>query len=157
MHCSLGRIHRPQDFQFIFDGLTRILSQPVVANTSYLPGSQSSIKYTSEMTMLFWEFMQSNKRFRSFIIDSERCHDFVILICFYSLEYKLDPSKQGIVRMFIFLLQTMSVEPEFGRRLNKNFTSQDTLPLSIRIPQFEGTYGDHLIYVRAPSCHGPTD
>lgn len=25
----LGRLHRPQDFQFIVDGMTRILNQPV--------------------------------------------------------------------------------------------------------------------------------
>lgn len=25
----LGKLHRPQDFQFVVDGMTRILSQPV--------------------------------------------------------------------------------------------------------------------------------
>lgn len=25
----LGRLHRPQDFQFLVDGMTRILNQPV--------------------------------------------------------------------------------------------------------------------------------
>lgn len=29
----LGRLHRPQDFQFLVDGMTRILNQPV-CNTS---------------------------------------------------------------------------------------------------------------------------
>lgn len=29
----LGRLHRPQDFQFLVDGMTRILNQPV----SFLP------------------------------------------------------------------------------------------------------------------------
>lgn len=98
--------------------------------------------------MLFWEITQCNKRFRSFIIDTDRSHDFVILILFYALEYKLDPSRQGVVRMCVFLLQTMSVEPNFGKNLNKRFEAQDTLPASIRIQSFNGTYADFLVHVR---------
>lgn len=143
----LGRLHRPQDFQFIVDGMTRILYQPMNATTSYIPGSSSYPKCASEMIMLFWEITQCNKRFRSFIIDTDRSHDFVILILFYSLEYRLDASKQGIVRMCVFILQTLSVEPNFGKSLNKRFEAQDTLPQSIRLQSFHGTYADFLIQV----------
>jgi hypothetical protein len=143
----LGRLHRPQDFQFIVDGMTRILNQPMNATTSYIPGSSSYPKCASEMIMLFWEITQCNKRFRSFIIDTDRSHDFVILILFYSLEYRLDASKQGIVRMCVFILQTLSVEPNFGKSLNKRFEAQDTLPPSIRLQSFHGTYADFLIQV----------
>ncbi|KAK6580902.1 hypothetical protein PZA11_006390 [Diplocarpon coronariae] len=142
----LGRLHRPQDFQFVVDGMTRILNQPLNASTSYIPGNQHSIKCTSEMIMLFWEITQCNKRFRSFIIDTGRSHDFIILILFYAIEYKLDASKQGVVRMCVFLLQTLSVEPNFGKNLNKRFEAQETLPLTIRLPNFNGTYADFLIH-----------
>jgi len=101
------------------------------------------------MIMLFWEITQCNKRFRSFIIDTDRSHDFIILILFYSLEYKLDTSKQGVVRMCVFLLQTLSVEPNFGKSLNKRFEAQDTLPANIRIQSFNGSYGDFLIHVKS--------
>lgn len=95
--------------------------------------------------MLFWEVTQCNKRFRSYMIDTQRVHDFVILILFYATEYKLDASKQGVVRMCAFLLQTLSVEKNFGINLNLPFGAQDTLPAVIRIPSFRGTYGDFLI------------
>ncbi len=144
----LGRLHRPQDFQFIVDGMTRILNQPLNASTSYIPGSQQA-KCTSEMIMLFWEITQCNKRFRSFIIDTGRSHDFLILILFYAIEYKLDASKQGVVRMCVFLLQTLSVEPNFGKNLNKKFEAQETLPSTIRLQNFNGTYADFLIHVSA--------
>ena len=144
----LGRLHRPEDFQFIAEGMTRILSQPMQATTSYLPGSQKSVKWAPEMIMLFWEVLQCNKRFRSFIIDSNRAHDFVILCLFYAIEYKTDPSKQGVVRMCVFVLQTMSVEANFGKNLNKKFEAQETLPASIRINNFRGSYADFLIMVR---------
>ncbi|ORY71694.1 high-temperature-induced dauer-formation protein-domain-containing protein [Pseudomassariella vexata] len=141
----LGRLHRPQDFQFIVDGMTRILNQPFQANTSYIPGTQTTTKFSPEIIMLFWEITQCNKRFRSYMIDTERAHDFVILILFYATEYKEDASKQGVVRMCVFLLQTLSVEKKFGVNLNKNFDAQETLPQVIRIPGFKGTYADFLI------------
>ncbi|CAK7206035.1 hypothetical protein SEUCBS139899_008818 [Sporothrix eucalyptigena] len=141
----LGRLHRPTDFQFIVDGMTRILNQPLQATTSYIPGTQSSVKFAPEMIMLFWEITQCNKRFRSFIIDTQRAHDFVILILFYALDCKNDSTRQGIVRMCAFLLQTLSVEKNFGINLNKTFEGQETLPPVIRIYNFRGTYADFLI------------
>jgi hypothetical protein len=127
--------------------MTRILNQPLQATTSYIPGTHGNTKFSAEMIMLFWEITQCNKRFRSFMIDTDRSHDFVILILFYALEYRLDTSKQGVVRMCVFLLQTLSVEPNFGKNLNKKFEAQETLPPTIRIQSFNGTYGDFLIHV----------
>lgn len=140
----LGRLHRPEDFQFLADGMTKVLSQPMQA-TSYLPGTYKHSKWAPEMIMLFWEVLQCNKRFRSFIIDSNRMHDFVILMLFYATEHKTDISWQGAVRMCVFVLQTMSVEPTFGKNLNKKFEAQDTLPQSIRLADFRGSYADYLI------------
>lgn len=140
----LGRLFRADQFQFIVDGMSRILSQPVQEKSSYLPGSQATTTLAPEMLMLFWETVQCNKRFRSFLIDTKRCHDFVVLTLFFALEYKNDPSKQGIVRMCAFLLQTLSVEPNFGANLNKRFEGQDSLPPCMRINGFSGTYIDFL-------------
>lgn len=127
--------------------MTRILNQPLLASTSYIPGSQHQPKLTSEMIMLFWEITQCNKRFRSFIIDTGRSHDFLVLILFYAIENKSDRSKQGIVRMCVFLLQTLSVEHNFGKNLQKKFEAQETLPATIRLHNFNGTYADFLIHV----------
>ncbi|KAF1813734.1 hypothetical protein P152DRAFT_506593 [Eremomyces bilateralis CBS 781.70] len=141
----LGRLHRPQDFQFLVDGMMRILNQPLQATSSYLPGSQKSITWAPEMVMLFWETLQCNKRFRSFLIDTDRAHDFVILMLFYIMNNRNDPSAQGVLKMCVFILQTLSTEPNFGKGLNKVFEGQDTLPQTIRIPNFHGSYADYLI------------
>lgn len=140
----LGRVHRPEDFQFLADGMTKVLSQPMQA-TSYLPGTQKQAKWAPEMIMLFWETIQCNKRFRSFIIESNRMHDFVVIMLFYAIEHRTEVSWQGVVRMCIFVLQTMSVEPCFGKNLNKKFDAQETLPASIRLSSFHGSYADFLI------------
>ncbi|KAL9598618.1 MAG: hypothetical protein Q9219_004363 [cf. Caloplaca sp. 3 TL-2023] len=141
----LGRLHRPQDFEFLVEGMLRTLNQPLQATSSYLPGSQKSVKWAPEMLMLFWEALQCNKRFRSFIIESERGTEFAVLTLFYALDYKTDPAKQGVVRMCVFILQTLSTEPEFGKSLNRKFVVQESLPLSARIPDFDGTYAEYLI------------
>lgn len=97
--------------------------------------------------MFFWEVTQCNKRFRSFIIDTNRSHDFLVLLLYYAIDYKLDASKQGIVRMCVFILQTLSVEPNFGKSLNKKFENQETLPTTIRLQNFSGSYADFIIHV----------
>jgi len=52
--------------------------------------------------------------------------------------------------MCVFLLQTLSVEPNFGKNLNKKFEAQETLPPTIRLQNFNGTYADFLIHVGPP-------
>lgn len=69
------------------------------------------------------------------------------LIIFYAMEYKTDPSKQGVVRMCVFVLQTLSTEPNFGRLLNQDFETQDSLPSTIKLDNFRGTYVDFLLIV----------
>ena len=117
------------------------------ATSSYLPGSQKAAKWVPEMIMLFWETLQCNRRFRSFVIDSDKGHEFTVLVLFYALEYKLDAAKQGVVRMCVFVLQTLTTEPNFGKRLNQKFEGQEGLPPSIRLADFDGTYADFLIIV----------
>lgn len=142
---SLGRLHRVEDFQFIQQGITLVLTQPVSGVASYVPTVSKALPWAPEMLVLFWELLQCNKRFRSFIIDTDRAHDFIVLVLYYAMEAKDDPARQGIVRMCVFILQTLSVEPTFGRRLNKPFIGQDSLPANLRIANFHGSYADYLI------------
>lgn len=118
------------------------------ATSSYLPGSQKSLQWAPEMLMLFWEAVQCNKRFRSFIVGSERGAEFAVLVIVYALEYKADPAKQGVVRMCVFILQTLSTEPEFGKNLNGEFSKKGILPSTVGMLDFGGTYADFLIIVR---------
>ena len=100
------------------------------------------------MVMLFWETLQFNKRFRSFLVETDRAQEFMILVLGYALEYKTDPAKQGIVRMCVFILQTLSTEDGFGEHLNQKLEGQDRLPTSMRLEKFAGTYADFFVTVR---------
>lgn len=143
----LGRLHRLQDFEFLADGMIRTLNQPLEATSAYLPGSQKSLSWAPEMIMLFWETLQCNKRFRSFVIDGDSNHRFMTLMLFYALEYRADSARQGVVRMCVFVLQTLSTEPNFGKQLNRPFEGNESMPLTIKITDFEGSQADFLIMV----------
>lgn len=101
-----------------------------------------------EILSLFWEILQCNRRFRSYLIDTDRARDFVVLVLYYAIEAKDDPAKQGVLRMCVFILQTLSVEEKFGQRLNVAFGFQETLPGVLQIANFHGSYVDFLIGVR---------
>lgn len=122
---------------------------------SYLPGNQKTTPWASEMLVLFWELLQVNKRFRSFTIETDRAHDLVILVLYYAMAAKNEPSKQGIVRMCVLILQTLSVEPAFGSRLNKQFVGQESLPSTLKITNFHGSYADFLISVSSDNSLFP--
>jgi hypothetical protein len=49
--------------------------------------------------------------------------------------------------MCAFILQTLSSDREFAIRLNKVFEGHGSLPGSVRIPAFYGTYADYMIIV----------
>jgi hypothetical protein len=57
----MGKLHRTDDFQFMVDGINRLLSLPIQSNASVLPGSQRTTKTHGEAMVLFWEAWKCNK------------------------------------------------------------------------------------------------
>ncbi|KAI5293094.1 hypothetical protein KEM52_005835 [Ascosphaera acerosa] len=175
-----GRLHRPEDFQFIVEGMTKILNQPVrplvpmslsltghrpltsslqlASTTSYLPGSQKPAKWAPEMIMLFWEALQCNRAFQTFIIESNRVHDFVVLCIYHATEYRSDPSMHGVSKMCIFVLQTLSVEPGFGKSIHRQLKAGSTLPPNQMHSLFPSllailnNMGAHIKNLSLPAC-----
>ncbi|KAF9421945.1 hypothetical protein BGZ94_008699 [Podila epigama] len=141
----LSRLHREQDFLFLTDGLYRILSNPMVASSTYLPGSTKHIKYHHESLILCWKALELNKRFRTYLLETNRVLDIVVILLYYCMEYKQDPTHLGLVRMCAYILQTLSKDKGLGLNLNKTFDGHIALPPNMRIQNFSGTYGDYLI------------
>ncbi|CAG8509868.1 1865_t:CDS:10 [Ambispora gerdemannii] len=140
-----SKLHRTQDFQFLMDGIYRILSNPMQANNTYLPGSSKPIRCHPETLMLCWKLLEINKRFRAYLLETDRVLDVLIVILYYALENKQDPAQNGLVRMCAFILQTISADRNFGVKLNKVFEGHSSLPSNVRIPAFHGTYADFMI------------
>ncbi|CEI93251.1 hypothetical protein RMCBS344292_07490 [Rhizopus microsporus] len=141
----LSKLHRAQDFQFLIDGIYRILDNPMQTLNNYIPGSLKRARYHVEMLMLCWKLLETNTRFNHYLMETERGLDLMVVLVFYANENKLDPSQVGLVRMCAFMLQTLSSNRLFGVKINKSFDGHASLPASSKIPNFQGTYADYLI------------
>lgn len=150
----LSKIHRVQDLQFIADSLAKLLTQPILASTTYLPGSRREIQWVCELTMLFWDLTQCNKKFKSYLISSNRVHDFTVLLQYYIHDKRFDTSKQGFVRLCTYILLYLSSDESYAKSLSKPFEGQNSLPTAIKLPIFNGTYADYLVIQLLKSISG---
>ncbi|KAG2184645.1 hypothetical protein INT43_000558 [Umbelopsis isabellina] len=141
----LSKLHRPQDFQFLIDGMYRILSNPMLANNTYLPGSTKQVRCHVETMMLCWKLLEINQRFRQYILETERVLDLMVVLLYYAVDNKNNAAQIGLVRMSAFVLQTLSSDRAFGVKLNRSFDGHSSLPNSVRLPMFHGSYADFLI------------
>ncbi|KAL0143234.1 high-temperature-induced dauer-formation protein-domain-containing protein [Mucor lusitanicus] len=137
----LSKLHRAQDFQFLIDGIYRILSTPM----QLFAGIFQRVRYHVEMMMLCWKLLEMNNRFKNYLMETERALDLMVVLLFYASENKLDPSQVGLVRMCSFILQTLSSDRTFSVKLNKPFEGHASLPTNSKIPNFQGSYADYLI------------
>jgi hypothetical protein len=99
------------------------------------------------MISLLWELLQCNRRFRRYLVETGCALDYVVLVLYYALDSKDDTSKHGVLRMCVFVLQTLSAEVLFAEKLNTPFKYTETLPAILRLPSFHGSYADFLICV----------
>ncbi|KAI8877401.1 hypothetical protein K501DRAFT_337444 [Backusella circina FSU 941] len=141
----LSKLHRAQDFQFLIDGVYKILSNPMQTLNNYIPGSSKRLRYHIEMMMLLWKLLELNGRFRNYLMETERALDLTVVLLYHANENKLDPSQVGLVRMCTFILQTLSSDRTFSVKLNKTFEGHASLPMNSKIPNFQGSYADYFI------------
>ncbi|KAI9303824.1 high-temperature-induced dauer-formation protein-domain-containing protein [Cunninghamella echinulata] len=141
----ISKLHRPQDFKFLIDGIYRLLWNPLQASNTYLPRSTKRVQCNIEMIMLCWKLLECNQRFKNYLTESTRTLDLMVILIYYSIESKSNIAQVGVVRMCAFILQTLSSERQFGIKLNNPFIGHSSLPPIARIPAFHGTYGDYLI------------
>ncbi|KAF4555071.1 putative high-temperature-induced dauer-formation protein [Elsinoe fawcettii] len=134
-------LHKPKHLQFLADGIFKILRRPLETSGNVLSMAQRSVPWTPEMIILLWEALFTNRKYLHYVVDSGRALDLMVLLVFYAKESHMD----GVGRVCIFCLQTLSAEAHFGGLLNRPFEAHDTLPLSIQIKNFHGKYSDYFI------------
>lgn len=134
-------LHKPKHFQFLADGIFKILGRPLGSSANMLSITQKSVGWTPEMVILMWEALFTNRKYLHYIIDSGRALDLMVLLIYYAKESHME----GVGRVCIFCLQTLSAEARFGESLNRAFEAHDTLPFSAQIKNFHGRYADYFI------------
>lgn len=142
----MSKIYRPNDLQFMADSLARLLSQPISALSSYLPGSQKQIQWVTELCMMFWEVVQCNKKLKNYLLKSGHIHDFVVLFLFYVNEQPSVIITSSTTRLCGYILVYLTSEPEIAKSLSLHrFEGQGFLPNGIKLSPFNGSYMDYLI------------
>ncbi|PFH52389.1 hypothetical protein AMATHDRAFT_56905 [Amanita thiersii Skay4041] len=111
------KLHRTQDFEFTFRGVLGILNQQVSSINNLLPGARKSVPYTPETILFLWKMLELNKKFRSYIVESDNAMDLLVYLFCYGLEIKDKPEQHGLCRALSYIIQTLSAEPTFGHKL----------------------------------------
>lgn len=140
-----SHLHKATHLQFLADGILKILRQPLESNSNGLNIVQRPLVWAHEIIPLLWESLYSNKYFRAFICETGRQFELTVFLLFYIL----DPNKnvEGVKRVSLLCVQTMSENPEYAISLNKQFEGHDNLPSFMQIKNFHGSYADYLFTV----------
>ncbi|OZC05016.1 hypothetical protein X798_08009 [Onchocerca flexuosa] len=137
----LSRIHREEDFEFMLKGMTRLLTNPLVA--TYLPSSAKKITCHQELLVLLWKCCEYNRKFMFYLLKTSDVLEVLVPILFHVSASRNDPARVGLIHMGVFIILLLSGERNFGVRLNKPYTPR----AAIDVQSFTGTHADLLILV----------
>ncbi|KAM3726835.1 Protein HID1 [Dirofilaria immitis] len=137
----LSRIHREEDFEFMLKGMTRLLTNPLVA--TYLPSSTKKITCHQELLVLLWKCCEYNQKFMFYLLKTNDVLEVLVPILFHVSSSRNDPARVGLIHMGVFIILLLSGERNFGVRLNKPYTPR----AAIDVQSFTGTHADLLILV----------
>jgi len=136
----LAKLHRVQDFEFIAMGILGIMEQRMTSMNNLLPGARKTIAYMHETVIFFWKMVELNKKFRAYVLLSDKSMDLIAFLLCYALEVKDKPQQHGLCRALSYIIQTLSAEPTFGLKLSG--------PVKAQLPvrwNSSGTAGDFMI------------
>ncbi|VDB97691.1 unnamed protein product [Peniophora sp. CBMAI 1063] len=114
----VAKLHRPADFEIIFNGILGVLEQEMITINNVLPGARKSVPYIPETILLFWKMIELNKKFRVYLLEQEKSMDIVCYLLCYFLEIKDKPQQHGLCRALSYIIQTLSAEHAFGLKLS---------------------------------------
>ncbi|KAI0078173.1 hypothetical protein K474DRAFT_1683933 [Panus rudis PR-1116 ss-1] len=133
--------HRANDFAFILNGIVAIFEEQMASMSNLLPGSRKSVPYMLETIIFFWKMIDLNKKFRAYVVDSDKAMDIMAYLMCYGLEIKDKTEQHGLCRAISYIVQSLSAERAFCQKL--------TSPIKGHIPQKwvqMGNAADFLIH-----------
>eukprot|EP00005_Dracoamoeba_jomungandri_P002730 CAMPEP_0174260198 /NCGR_PEP_ID=MMETSP0439-20130205/9211_1 /TAXON_ID=0 /ORGANISM="Stereomyxa ramosa, Strain Chinc5" /LENGTH=781 /DNA_ID=CAMNT_0015344391 /DNA_START=28 /DNA_END=2370 /DNA_ORIENTATION=+ len=139
----LKSIQSTDTFKFLYTAIVELLNNPLMANSTYLPGSKKEVRCHREMLMLFWKLIQENDIFFRWLLSKGDITLILGPLLHYLHEGRKDTTQEGLIHLGTFTLLFMSGEREFCVQLNKPYDKTPT----IRLPTFTGNYADYLILV----------
>jgi len=143
-HVHLRSITEVHDFDFLFDGLARLLNNIPESMNTYLPNSQRQVQAYQEILTILWQCIDLNPAFREHVVSVKSCEKLVFPCLYLMYEYRRIDSMSGLLHLCTFLLLHMSGSRDFGVALNR--------PLEYKIPSIgiptmtteAAPYGTHV-------------
>lgn len=139
----LSEINQTEEFDLIFKGVVRLLTNTVTASKTYLPGASKQVNCHQEVLSFFWQLVQVNRKFLDYILRRDDFTDVLFPVLTLIHEGRKDPAQLGLVHLGIFTLLFFSGEREFAIALNRPVTKK----VYIDLPKFTGNYADFLLLV----------
>ncbi|EAU88123.2 hypothetical protein CC1G_03795 [Coprinopsis cinerea okayama7 len=139
----LMKLHRTQDFDFVLTGINGILLQVMNSMNKLLPGARKPVPYIPETIILLWKFIELNKKFRDYLLESDKSTDLICSLLIYCIEIKDKPQQHGLCRAISYILQTLSAEPGWGSKLSAMVHQKSNIPTNW---MGVSTFGDFLVH-----------
>jgi hypothetical protein len=140
---DLTDISDPRDFEFMFNSILTLLTNPLIASNSSIPGALTSISFFQETIILLWKVLDLHSGFAPFILRNFDVSQLVIPLVFFINEGRKDSAKAGLVHICTFVILLLSGERNFSIALNAPFN----VKLPTDLPSFTGNVGDLVVIV----------
>jgi hypothetical protein len=140
---DLTDISDPRDFEFMFNSILTLLTNPLIASNSSIPGALTSISFFQETIILLWKVLDLHSGFAPFILRNFDVSQLVIPLIFFINEGRKDSAKAGLVHICTFVILLLSGERNFSIALNAPFN----VKLPTDVPAFTGNVGDLVVIV----------
>ena len=143
---TISTIEDPSDLSLLFNGVCRLLRNPMAASSTWLPGSQKSITSGQQILGLACKLLDCNGPLRRYAAQDAAPQELLLPVLFTMWKGKESKSPheyEATMYISIWILTTLSAEREFAIKLNTPVTEMPNLPL----PVFSGTYVDLIVVV----------
>ena len=137
----LALLATEEELDLLYGALTRVLTNVVSSESTYLPGSLKKVKFYHEALLLLWSLLRRNKAFATYILKRDISQELVVPLLFLMTENLQKKDQFGLICVCVFTLLHLSSRREFGVALNKDFKGKS--PASL--PLFSGTYADLVV------------
>jgi hypothetical protein len=140
---DLADIRDPRDFEFMFNSILTLLTNPLIASSTSIPGAVTSISFFQEVIILLWKLLELHPAFTPFILRTFDVAQLVVPLIFFINEGRNDSAKAGLVHICTFVILLLSGERNFSIALNAPFS----IKLPTDLPAFSGNVGDLVVIV----------
>ncbi|KAJ1842928.1 hypothetical protein LPJ57_009890, partial [Coemansia sp. RSA 486] len=143
----IAKLHRTQEFDYLFTNIMRLLDETMRANLSILASvTKNPTKHVmpQEAAILLWVLLENNSPFKDYLVDHNSSLKLFSVLLYFMLNGYSDPAQAGMVRTISHILHYLSEDSRFATRLMQPF-DQSILPSTMRIVDASITHADFMI------------